>query len=469
MGIAATRAIHNCVPIDPRSVARCVLAVKLVAVGSIITSPFWLEALLFTSPSDYSYTASLICIPLLVIIGVVTILHFTQTDPYLRRLMMAGLVAHMAASTLFLWVGLNIYGGAVDAFHYWTVGLQLANQFHFYGWSVFQPPYWSTNLIYNICGVAALLVGDALPTLFIAFSFVPLVGGYLLYRAFTMVFPDGDRWLLGLLAVLWPSILFWSSFIGKDALIQCFIALACLGFAKATQHQGFSGMLVSAAGLAGILLIRPHVAAILAIAMTFPYVVARPGSGSTHKALKIILVPVLLGATYFLVTQAQSFLFSNTPGGNKTVSVFQEANTVTKNSQMGGSAFNRGTSLTVRVAESPFLAFRPFPWEIHNWLAGVSATESFILILFCIARRREVWFTVQRWRDPYVGFLLMYVIVFCIMFGATESNFGLIVRQRIMMTPLAFMLLCAQPKLLTGQLSKRLKETEHVTLLASVS
>ena len=56
----------------------------------------------------------------------------------------------------------------MDAFHYWTVGLQLAEKFQIAGWTAFQPPYWSTNLINNICGIATLLIGDALPTLFIA-------------------------------------------------------------------------------------------------------------------------------------------------------------------------------------------------------------------------------------------------------------------------------------------------------------
>ena len=77
-------------------------------------------------------------------------------------------------------------------------------------------------LINNICGLAALLIGDALPTLFIAFSLVSLAGGYLYYRAFMIAFPDGDRLLFGLLVILSPSLLFWSSFIGKDSLIQYF-------------------------------------------------------------------------------------------------------------------------------------------------------------------------------------------------------------------------------------------------------
>ena len=422
------------------------MAIKLVGVVSIVTAPFWLGALFFTSPRDYSYTSSLICVPLLAIVAAVAVTHVTQSNLYLRRLLMVGIVAHMAASSVFLWVGWFIYGGAADAFHYWTVGLYLVEQFHSVGWSAFGPPYWSTNLINNLCGVASLLIGDALPTLFIAFALLSLAGGYLFCRAFAIAFPDGDQWLYGLFVVLSPSLLFWSSFVGKDSLIQFFIGLSCFGFAKLTHGARLRASLLCATGLAGAMLVRAHVAAMLAIGMTFPYVVGRSKSGRGGKAARIILIPVLLGGTYLLISQAGSFLGLNGNGQNSR-SVFQEADTVTKNSQIGGSSFNEGTSLPVRVAESPFLMFRPFPWEMRSSLALASAVESFGWIFLCWARRREIWSTLRHWRDPFVGFLLMYSIIFSISFGGAISNFGILLRQRIMMTPLVLMILCARRKL----------------------
>ena len=444
MGIPATRVIHDRPKaIPPRNVARYVQIIKLVAFASIVSSPFWLAALFFTSPQDYSSTSSLICIPLLAIVAAVAVVHFTQSDRYLRRLLLTGLVAHMTASAVFLWVGFVIYGGTVDAFHYWTTGLQLAERFQIVGWSAFHGPYWSTNLIENICGFATLLVGDALPTLFIAFSLISLAGAYLFYRAFTIAFPDGDRWLFGVLVVLLPSLLFWSSFVGKDALIQYFIALTCYGFARITQRPTPSGVLYCATGLAGALLIRAHIAAMLAIAMTFPYTVGRSRSRGASKAARIVLIPALVCGTYFLITQAKSFI--DIQGENGTT-VFQQADAITRNSQIGGSAFNEGTSLAGRIAESPFLLFRPFPWEIHSAMGVAPALESVGLIYLCWTRRREIWSALQHWRDPYVGFVLVYSVVFLVTFGGAISNFGILLRQRIMLVPLVLMILCARQK-----------------------
>jgi hypothetical protein len=445
MGIPVLRTIHDPIKVAQlRLISRYALVVKVVAIVTVSSSPFWLGALFFTSPRDYSYTSSLICVPLIALVCAVAVAHFTQGEPYLRRLLMAGLVAHMAASSAFLWIGWFLYGGAADAFHYWTVGLQLAEDFRTIGWSAFHPPYWSSNLLNNMCGVASLLIGDALPTLFITFAFISLWAGYFFYRAFTIAFPDGDRWLFGLLVVLLPSILFWSSIVGKDSLIQFFIGVTCFGFAKLNEKLSPKSVLLCVVGLTGVVLVRAHVAAMLAVGMTFPYIVGRPRAGHTNKLARIILIPVLLGGTFLVIGQAAGFLGLK---GNDLASTAQEANDVTKNSQVGGSAANQGTSLPVRIAEAPFLMFRPFPWEMSSALAIAASVESAGLLFLCWTRRRQIWLTLRDWQDPYVGFILMYSIVFSVAFSGAISNFGILVRQRIMMVPLVLMLVFARQKL----------------------
>ncbi|MGA9240544.1 MAG: hypothetical protein WBW03_00985 [Silvibacterium sp.] len=458
------RAIYGPINVSQlANIGRYALVIKLLAVLLIFACPFWLGILFFSSPKDYSYTSSLICVPLLAIVCAAAVGHVTQSDPYLRRLLLTGLVAHMAASSIFLWIAFYIFGGAADAFHYWTIGLRVADDFHVQGWSAFHAPYWSTNLINNICGLASLLIGDGLPTLFIAFALLSLWGGYFFYRAFTTAFPNGDPWLYGFLAVLSPSLLFWSSFVGKDSLIQLFIGLTCFGFAKLARSPSAAAVFVCGVGLAGVLLVRAHVAAILGIGMTFSYVIGKPRGKGGNRVAKIILIPVLLGGTYFLISQASSFLRVKGEGFGSTVA---QANNVTKNSQIGGSAFNEGTSLPVRIAESPFLMFRPFPWELHNAMALAASVEALGWLLLCWMRRQEIWSALRDWRDPYVGFILMYSAVFSITFGGAISNFGILLRQRIMMVPVALMLLCARPKLPARGATRRLHKKQSVVLTA---
>jgi Dolichyl-phosphate-mannose-protein mannosyltransferase len=444
MSIPHARAMHDWTEtVSAHSVARYLLIARFALIVALVTCPLWLGALFFTSPRDYSISSSLVCIPLLVVAGILAVAAFTRHDTYLRRLMFAGLWVHIAASGVFLWVGFVVYGGIADAFHYWTVGLQRAEDFQILGWAAFPGPYWSTNLISNICGVITLLIGDALPTLFIVFTLVSLAGAYLFYRAFEIAFPNGDRWLFGLLVTLLPSLLFWSSFVGKDALIQFFIALTCFGFAKVIESPGPRGVLLCAIGLGGALLVRAHIASMLAIAITFPYAVGRSRAGAVSKAGKIILIPLLAAGTYLLIRNAGSMIDLQTVG---STSMVEEANTVTATSQVGGSAFNQGTSLPIRIAESPLLLFRPFPWEVHNLMGIATAVESVGWLCLCWFRRREIWWTMRHFRDPYIGFLLVYTAVFMITFGGAISNFGILLRQRIMLTPLALMVICAKAK-----------------------
>src|SRR5271156_472275 len=99
MGIPVTRAIHDRIRMaPPRNVTRYLQIIKLVMAVLIITSPFWLAILLFTNRQEYSFTWSFVFVPLLGIVAALAITHFTQGDFYLRRLLMAALLAHMAAS-----------------------------------------------------------------------------------------------------------------------------------------------------------------------------------------------------------------------------------------------------------------------------------------------------------------------------------------------------------------------------------
>jgi hypothetical protein len=333
-----------------------------------------------------------------------------------------------------------IYDSAVDSFHYWDVGLRLANDFAVTGWSTFKPPYWSSNLISNICGLLSLVIGNALPTLFVIFALVSLWGSYFFYRAFCISFPNGDQRLYGMLVVFLPSIAFWSSAIGKDALEQLFIGLTAYGFARLIQRPGGRAFLICIAGIAGAILSRPHVGAIVALACLLPFTLAGTRGHWMRVSAKILLVPLLFAATAYLAMVAGNFVGMESGDAEITI---QRVNQLTKNSQIGGSAFNQEQSLPVRIATAPFLMFRPLPWEVHSPMAAVAFLEAFALLVFCVKRRNEFKAALSRWRTPYIAFILIFSAEFSLAFAATVSNFGILVRQRIMLLPLLLMLFCA--------------------------
>lgn len=414
---------------------------RLAGFVSLLALPFSLWALFWTSPRDYPFLSSMVYIPLIAYTSVLLFSRVWRNDRFVKLLFSAGMGMRLAAAGAYVWLGFYVFSVNADAFHYWTAGLALNTGFSSLGWIVFQPPWTSSNLICNLCGILTVLIGNAMPTLFVLFAFLALWGGYFFYRAFCIAFPHGNRGLYGLLVILLPSIVYWSSAIGKDALEQLFIGLSAYGFAKTVKQISPSSIAICVVGLAGAAMVRPHIGAMLATSMLVPFTVGKAKVGWFTTAIKILLVPILAAGTYFMISQAQSFVGVE---GSDFQSNVSRLKAQSRNSDLGGSTFNQGESLSRRAVQGPFLVFRPFPWEVHNGVSAVAALEGTALLFFAWRKRREVLALLRHWREAYVLFILMFTLEFSVIFSAATSNFGILVRERIMMVPIFLMIFCAK-------------------------
>ena len=442
MSAVAPNALYKPVRLaEARAWVRYYTIARLAGFVGIACSPFAFWALFWTIPGDYPFLSSMLFVPLVICGCAMLFSRLWRRDRFVKLLFGAGMTVRLAAAGAFVWLGFFVFNAGVDAFHYWTVGLVLANEFSGAGWAAFRPPWWSTNLIYNICGIITLVTGNAMPTLFVIFALAALWGGYFFYRAFCIAFPEGNRGLYGLLIVLLPSTVYWSSAIGKDALEQLFIGISAYGFARVVRRLDLSSILITAVGVAGTTMVRPHVGAMIAISMLLPFALGKTKGGWMIVSAKILLLPVLVGCTYLLVKQAESFVGAENADLKTGMQVLEERNLDT---QLGGSTFNQRESLTKRIMQGPFLIFRPFPWEVHSLLSAVSAVEGLALSFWVWGKRRELWAGIRKWRDPYIAFILAFALQFSIIFAAATSNFGLLVRQRIMLVPILLMVFCAR-------------------------
>lgn len=441
MGVVTFRLREVSKLAEARAWAQYIKVARTALWCGIFAAPFALWALFWTSPNDYPYLSSMLFVPLAVGGCVLLFMPIWRGDGFAKLLLGAGIGFRLAAAGAYIWTGFVIYDAAVDAFHYWSVGLVLVQQFSSIGWEAFQPPYLNTNLITAICGIVMLVTGNALPTLFVLFALAALWGGYFFYRAFCVAFPQGNRGLYGLLVILLPSIVYWSSAIGKDALEQLFLGISAFGFARTIRKPAADSITICLVGVAGAAAVRPHIGAMLAISMLVPFALGKTRGGWMVLSAKLLLVPILAISTYFVIKQAQTFVGVESSDFGSTVAALKQRNSYTA---IGGSAFNEGESLTRRVILGPFLPFRPFPWEVHNVMSAFAALEGLALLVWVWRRRREFWQVVRNWREPYVGFILAFALQFSLVFAAAISNFGILARQRIMLLPLVLMLLCAK-------------------------
>jgi hypothetical protein len=417
------------------------IVIKAVLIATVVSSPGWLGAMFFTSPRDYPFISSMLFVPIIATISIVMLSFRWHQDRYLKLVLATGTILRVAVAGVHIWLGMVFYDAAVDAFHYWTVGLQLADEFRFHGWSTFRPPYWSSWLIDNVCGVITVFLGNALPALMVMFAMAGLWGGYFFYRAFCLAFPQGNHRLYAALVILLPSTVFWSSTIGKDALCQLFIGIAAYGYAKGIHKPNSRALLICGFGIACTTAIRPHVAAMLAMAVTFTYIFGRKRRTYLTAAARLFLIPALLAGAYFVTATAGTFVGTELGDAKADIS---SVDRLTRNTQIGDSAYNQGESLPMRLAQAPFLLYRPFLWEAHNFMSAFAALEGTVLLLFTWNRRHVLRRLLRDWRQPFVGFILLYALEFTVAFAAATSNFGIIVRQRIMLLPLVLMLFCGR-------------------------
>lgn len=211
--------------------------------------------------------------------------------------------------------------------------------------------------------------------------------------------------------------------------------IATYGFARVSHRVGFQGYVLLATGLVVIMAVRPHMAAIMAVAFIFPYLFAANRTGISGLALKVVGIPAFVALTWLFVLRAEAYVeMSDFSGG--TSAVMQVAK---DNWDAGGSTY--GGSLGSRMALAPFLLIRPFPFEVHSFQAALASLEGLGLLIMFVRRRRVLYRTLTRIRsNPLAMFLALYTIEFTIIYAAATTNFGLLNRQRVMLIPFTLML-----------------------------
>ena len=404
---------------------------------AILSSPLWMYSLFFAG--SYEYASSLVLVPVLLLVNMAAVAHVARPDPFLRQNLLIALLVKVAAAGLYMFTMFHIYEGGGDATLYFNQGAVFADFFNTHGQFAVMDAFWGTNFIYLVTTVLIIIFGRAFSFFVVLFAIVSFWGEYFAYRAFSIALPEGDRELAGLLIFFLPSTVFWTATLGKDALIFFFIAFSCYGFALIVRSPGPRAFFALGIGLAGTLLVRPHVAAMVGLALTVPYAFARNRSGMAGLLVKLVCIPLLIAGTYLLIVQAKDFLAIQQVSSSASV-----VERISRNTYQGGSAFGGESSMGGRLLFAPFLLIRPFPWEVHNPQAGIAAAEGLLLIWLMYRRRKIVLGVLSKMlSSAFITFVVVYFVEFSLAYGAVTTNFGVLTRERVMLLPYATMLLCA--------------------------
>lgn len=360
--------------------------------------------------------------------------------------------AKMAGSLVRYYVIVVFYGDNADAGNYSRWGAIAANLFRK---GVFALPEdvvgrgQDTQRIAIVVGLVYLVTGVSRYAATFAFSAMCFAGQVLMWRAFRRAVPDGDHRRYAILVLFLPSMLFWPSSIGKDALMVACVGIASYGAAQLLGDRvSAGGLLTFLAGAAGLGFIRPHLALIAIAALGLGAAVGsiagfREAGSVRAGVVRVVVLVVLVGAMSVATTQLGSVIGDNTEDG--TVSGVL-AKTTLQTSE-GGSEFvppavSSPLDLPAGIAT---VLFRPFPWEAHSGNSAVAASEGVLLgALIVMGRRRLVTWLKALPQRPYLVFSATFAMVFIVTFSYI-GNFGILARQRTQMFPLALTALAMTP------------------------
>jgi hypothetical protein len=320
---------------------------------------------------------------------------------------------------------------------------------------------WFTGIVYYVFG-SNILNG------FLIFSLLALIGTYLWYRAAVEAVPFLNKRLCFGLLFFVPSIAFWPSSIGKEAVMQLGLGAVALGAAKLLKQRLFQGILIALPGAWLLSRVRPHLLAFAAFAAAAAYVMGRvrrgkagPENTSLFKPVGMVVVAIL---AFFALSQAASFL------GMKDLSISsveQELNQQSGRTSQGGSQVETGkvslTPLSVPQGMVKVL-LRPFPWEVETRLQILASLECAALAVFILLRLRSLTFSLTRARGtPFLIYCWTFVLLYGITFSAV-GNYGLLTRQRSLALPAFFVLLAVEPAMAKATGEGRSEPRPHDTV-----
>jgi hypothetical protein len=366
-------------------------------------------------------------------------------DKRLRRLLVISLVLKLVAAGPRYYMSEAVYGGEGDAGRYHQAGGYFVKNLKQGKWSIDGSELnsfpRSTRVVGYLTGLLYVVFGTTYFGGFIIFSWLAWLGLLFFLRAFMVAMPNAPPYRACLLIMFLPSLVFWPSSTGKDALMVFLLGLLTLGASRLLANSKvLIGLVwIVIAGFA-ILNIRPHLLVISTAAMGLSLLSRESGHGGRRGVLwriglLAVLVPVLVSGLGRVDT-----LMGTTAGGSANINASLDE-TVSR-TEIGGSAFK---AIPVRTpwdlpGGTVTVLYRPFIFEARSVQVLISAIEGSLLVVMTVMAYRWIWTVFPAmYRNNFAAYCGGYVIGFVVAFS-NISNAGILSRQRVQMFPLLMIL-----------------------------
>lgn len=341
---------------------------------------------------------------------------------------------HRTALSLLWLVRLGVGLGVMLAYEA-RYGLDAANYYH-NGRFLSDPLVWFAwgAGTQNITALTGLFTGliDSYHAIKLIFAFIGLISVYTFYRAAALYLGHENMGVLYLLG-LFPSILFWSSILGKDPVTLLGLALNAYGAVLLLGRGRLRGLLWILAGLALATAIRSWLGVIFGLPILVTYVLG----ARAPVLVKIVFVALAIPA--FLVA-IQSFQARFAV--ESAVDLVETTDRLAQGWARGGAAqsiaggFGSLTDMVLFLPVGAFAAlFRPLPGEILNPFGLLAGIENAVLLwLVGTGLWRGGW---GWWRDPVLLWVALTLAAWASIYGfVSYQNLGTAFRFKVQVMPL---------------------------------
>ena len=365
---------------------------------------------------------------------------FRGLDRRTRNVVFVFLIVRLLMPFIYIGIGSAsdaLFSGGFDSDGYANRGSRIAEELMVNGQATSQESIPGSGAIDLIVGYGFWLGSPDRTAAAFVFSAAATIGLLLFWQA-TRDLVGRRQWQYALTVLMLPTLLFWNSGIGKEAVLVLGTGATAMALHQIVgQGRVLRGLGYLALGVTLLGFVRPHIALMLVVTTGLGVALssqrATPGKPS-RRVVALLLASVAIAA----VVPATLLLLD--PSGER--SLFDAAyETTERNAELynpaaadaGRSAF--ATDTVRSPADIPeaivTVLFRPFPWEVETPLQALAAAEASamgiatLIVLWRVAVGRY-----RLSRNPQILSAVLFIIMFSAAF-VSVGNFGLLVRQRM--------------------------------------
>jgi hypothetical protein len=414
---------------------------------------------------SYDIWGAFIMLPPLALIGAFGVRRmFSGTLRPLAQIMYLALVLKFVGAAAKYFVSFGAYGGSTDAQAYHEFGLAAANRV----WSGKQgigdvlPSGTGTVFMQHLTSFVYTLTGTSKMGGYLLFAWMAFWGVCLFVKGACLAIPGLHKRRYAIWCALGPSIVYWPSSIGKEAVMMLALGGATYGFARLLSRVGvIVPVVVAVASLGLAAAVRPHMAA-LWIGGLFPALIvalfrgrgqkgAQRGAALFDRLLLLVIIGIAGAALVAVGSATLKFLDPSKEDSTKSTSTDITA-ILTETSRRTAQA---GSAFTPPSVSSPLdwpyasvrTLLRPLLFEAHGAGQLLSALEIAVFMGVCVLSwRRVAHLPGLIFTNPFIAFA-MTSLFFSGLAYTSFANLGLLARQKSLLLPLMFLIPCLPERL----------------------